>query len=73
MITRSISTWKDALAIAQSEHLETTYAGQPTTKEILSSKYDKVDTQTVAQAQKHLSQRQRDDLGKVTQRLHYAV
>ncbi len=56
---------EDALAIAQSDHLETTYAGQPTTKEILSSKYDKVDTQTVAQAQKHLSQRQRDDLGKL--------
>jgi hypothetical protein len=43
------------------------FAMQMSTREILSSKYDKVETNDVAQQQHHLSQRQRDDLAGVLQ------
>jgi transposase InsO family protein len=59
------------------QHLQATLSATPadvgddsftvqlTSKEILSSKYEQVDTQAMAQQQKHLTQRQRDDLAQL--------
>jgi hypothetical protein len=55
----------DAFAAIQPDLVGNGYMIQPTSNEILASKYDAIDTQAVAQQQGHLTQRQRDDLGRL--------
>jgi hypothetical protein len=56
---------KETIATIQPETGLDHYSLQLTTKEILSSKYDHVDVQAMAQKQEHLTQRQREELGQL--------
>jgi hypothetical protein len=53
--------------VARTDSFEDSFTTQLTTKDILSSKYEQADTRDVAHAQKHLTQRQREELATLLQ------
>ena len=63
-MTNYLEQTKDTI-FKQDDETEDSFSVQKGTKEILESKYEKVDTEQVAEQQQHLPQRQRDQLSSI--------